>query len=203
MTTKDDAEKTDVEPVQIWSAKELEAEFNTMLKAYRDKETEMNWEAREKAITRLRGILRGNASEKYLDTLIPLMKQMVDGIVKALPLHRAPLYRAKYEEHTTTSIGTTTTTTRGLGLLGKLHDLLLPLYRSKFRQYTATLGSLEQQDSLDELNQPDTSNDNSTELVLERLRGSYRFSGEMFVGTVNRNVLTKSLYEQRTSLRTR
>jgi hypothetical protein len=57
-----------------------------MLKAYSDKETEMNWEARERAITRLRGILRGNAPEKYIDTLIPLMKHMVDGIVKAVSI---------------------------------------------------------------------------------------------------------------------
>jgi hypothetical protein len=56
-----------------------------MLKAYHDKETEFNWEARDQSITRLRGILRGNATEPpYLEVLMPCMKQMVDGIVKAV-----------------------------------------------------------------------------------------------------------------------
>ncbi|KAF1807513.1 clasp N terminal-domain-containing protein [Mucor lusitanicus] len=85
-------ESTDVDPVQIWSAKDLEAEFNKMLKAYHDKETEFNWEARDQAITRLRGILRGNATESpYLEVLMPCMKQMVDGIVKAVESLRTQL----------------------------------------------------------------------------------------------------------------
>lgn len=68
----------------------MEAEFSKMLKAYHDKETEFNWEARDQSITRLRGILRGNATESpYLEVLMPCMKQMVDGIVKAVSLHYA------------------------------------------------------------------------------------------------------------------
>lgn len=56
-----------------------------MLKAYHDKETEFNWEARDQSVTRLRGILRGNATEPpYLEVLMPCMKQVVDGIVKAV-----------------------------------------------------------------------------------------------------------------------
>ncbi|EPB92703.1 hypothetical protein HMPREF1544_00432 [Mucor circinelloides 1006PhL] len=85
-------ESTDVDPVQIWSAKDLEAEFSKMLKAYHDKETEFNWEARDQSITRLRGILRGNATESpYLEVLMPCMKQMVDGIVKAVESLRTQL----------------------------------------------------------------------------------------------------------------
>lgn len=56
-----------------------------MLKAYHDKETEFNWEARDKSITRLRALLRGNAIEPpYLEVLVPGIKQLVDGIVKAV-----------------------------------------------------------------------------------------------------------------------
>jgi hypothetical protein len=63
----------------------LEGEFVPMLKAYHDKETEFNWEAREKSITRLRAILRGNATEPpYLEVLVQCMKQMVDGIIKGV-----------------------------------------------------------------------------------------------------------------------
>lgn len=61
-----------------------------MQEAYRDKETEYNWEARDKALTRLRGILRGNASDKYHDSLMLGVRQMVDGILKAVSLFSSP-----------------------------------------------------------------------------------------------------------------
>ncbi|CAO3698068.1 unnamed protein product [Rhizopus stolonifer] len=80
-----------IEAVQVYSAKELDHEFTDMLKCYRDKETEFNWEAREKAIIRLRGILRGNATEAYLDTLVQGIKQMVDGMIKAVESLRTQL----------------------------------------------------------------------------------------------------------------
>lgn len=60
-----------------------------MLKAYRDKETELNWEERAKSGTRLRGLLRGNATEApYLEVLLQCVKQMVDGIVKAVSIQK-------------------------------------------------------------------------------------------------------------------
>ncbi|KAI8366943.1 clasp N terminal-domain-containing protein [Choanephora cucurbitarum] len=63
-----------------------------MLKAYHDKETEFNWEAREKAISRMKGLLRGNATEPaYLDVLVHGIKQMVDGIIKAVESLRTQL----------------------------------------------------------------------------------------------------------------
>lgn len=77
---------------KIWSAKELDAEFATMLAAFRDRETEHNWEVRDKYITRLRGILRGNAQDKYLDNLLLGVRQMVDGILKAVRYYFILLY---------------------------------------------------------------------------------------------------------------
>lgn len=66
-----------------------------MLKAYRDKETELNWEDRAKSNTRLRGLLRGNATEApYLDVLLACVKQMVDGIVKAVSFLKREIGRA-------------------------------------------------------------------------------------------------------------
>ncbi|KAI8384234.1 clasp N terminal-domain-containing protein [Radiomyces spectabilis] len=62
-----------------------------MAALFRDKETEHNWDSREKAITRLRGILRGDASEKYLDTLMAGIRQMVDGIIKSVESLRTTL----------------------------------------------------------------------------------------------------------------
>lgn len=59
-----------------------------MLESFRNKETEFNWESREKYIIRIRGLLRGNATEPpYLEVLVQCMKQMVDGITKAVSLY--------------------------------------------------------------------------------------------------------------------
>ncbi|KAG0174960.1 suppressor of tub2 mutation [Apophysomyces sp. BC1021] len=91
MTVKEEADKTDVDAVQIWSPKGLQEEFASMIEAYRDKETEHNWEARERYITRLRGILRGNSVEKYPDVLTAGIRQMVDGILKAVESLRTTL----------------------------------------------------------------------------------------------------------------
>ncbi|KAI8975170.1 clasp N terminal-domain-containing protein [Mycotypha africana] len=88
---KDDA-TSDVDPIQIHSVKELDNEFTFMLKAYADKETEFNWEARERALTRMKGLLRGNATEPpYLEVFIPYMRQMIDGIIKAVESLRTQL----------------------------------------------------------------------------------------------------------------
>lgn len=58
-----------------------------MLEAFQHKETEFNWEAREKYIIRIRGLLRGNATETpYVEVMVHCMKQMVDGITKAVSL---------------------------------------------------------------------------------------------------------------------
>ncbi|KAI9279561.1 clasp N terminal-domain-containing protein [Sporodiniella umbellata] len=80
-----------VDAVQIDSAKELEHEFTQMLVCFRDKETELNWESREKALGRLRGLLRGNAPEVYLESLVQGLRQMTDGIVKAVESLRTQL----------------------------------------------------------------------------------------------------------------
>ncbi|KAG2224308.1 hypothetical protein INT45_012877, partial [Circinella minor] len=73
------------------SAKELDAEFASMQTVFRDKETEHNWEARDKSVTRLRGIIRGDANEKYHDSFILGLRQMVDGIIKGVESLRTSL----------------------------------------------------------------------------------------------------------------
>ncbi|KAG1158767.1 hypothetical protein G6F37_005496 [Rhizopus arrhizus] len=82
---------TDVDAIQVHSAKDLEHEFSEMLKCYNDKETEHNWEARERSITQIRGFLRGNAPEAYLDVLVHGIRNMVDGIIKAVESLRTQL----------------------------------------------------------------------------------------------------------------
>ncbi|KAI9013380.1 clasp N terminal-domain-containing protein [Phycomyces nitens] len=93
MTAKEEFVEADVDPVQlqIASVKDLEAEAVPMIQAYKDKETEYNWEAREKSALRLRGILRGNAPERFPDALQASMRQMVDGIIKGIESLRTSL----------------------------------------------------------------------------------------------------------------
>ncbi|KAI9498131.1 clasp N terminal-domain-containing protein [Zychaea mexicana] len=90
MTLRDKKEP-DIEAIQFTSAKELDAEVNAMLTVFRDRETEHNWEARDKSVTRLRGVLRGDSNEKYHDSLILGLRQMVDGIIKAVESLRTSL----------------------------------------------------------------------------------------------------------------
>ena len=67
-----------------------------MLAVYRDKETEHNWEARDKSVTRLRAILRGDSNEKFHDNLLLGFRQMVDGIIKAVSTKKHALLLKNY-----------------------------------------------------------------------------------------------------------
>ncbi|KAI8328645.1 clasp N terminal-domain-containing protein [Chlamydoabsidia padenii] len=62
-----------------------------MAAVFKDKESEHNWESRHKDIIRLRGLLRGNAPEKYLDAVVFGLRLMVDGITKSTESLRTTL----------------------------------------------------------------------------------------------------------------
>ncbi|KAG6833770.1 hypothetical protein H0H87_001202 [Tephrocybe sp. NHM501043] len=68
-------ESSDIQPVYIASAKDLENEFASMLKPFEGKETEHNWSAREQAILRVRGMLKGDVHIRYPDTFITVLKE--------------------------------------------------------------------------------------------------------------------------------
>ncbi|KAL4241509.1 CLASP family protein [Abortiporus biennis] len=71
---------SDVKPVYIASSRDLENEFAAMLKYFEGKETEHNWAAREKSIVRVRGMLKGDAHERFLETFLAGLK---DGFLGA------------------------------------------------------------------------------------------------------------------------
>ncbi|KAI9244500.1 clasp N terminal-domain-containing protein [Sporodiniella umbellata] len=62
-----------------------------MQKCYADKETEHNWEIRERSIIRIGGILRGNSPKAYCDVLVQGLRTMVDGVIKAVESLRTQL----------------------------------------------------------------------------------------------------------------
>ncbi|KAG6855051.1 hypothetical protein C0991_005980 [Blastosporella zonata] len=68
-------ESSDIQPVYIASIKDLENEFVAMLKPFEGKETEHNWSAREQAILRVRGMLKGDVHLRYLDAFLLSLKE--------------------------------------------------------------------------------------------------------------------------------
>ncbi|KAL0572246.1 suppressor of tub2 mutation [Marasmius crinis-equi] len=70
---------SDVSPVYIASARDLENEFASMAKPFDGKETEHNWSTREQAIQRVRGMLKGDVHNRYLDVFLACLK---DGFIQ-------------------------------------------------------------------------------------------------------------------------
>ncbi|KNZ74412.1 Protein STU1 [Termitomyces sp. J132] len=84
-------ESADIQPVYIASIRDLENEFAVMSKPFeaspylileqsvQGKETEHNWAAREQAVLRVRGMLKGDVHLRYMDIFLVLLK---DGFIQ-------------------------------------------------------------------------------------------------------------------------
>ncbi|KAF9468966.1 clasp N terminal-domain-containing protein [Collybia nuda] len=78
-------ENAEIQPVYITSSRDLENEFAAMLKPFEGKETEHNWAAREQAILRVRGMLKGDIHSRYMDTFLVCLKEgFIQWSLKAL-----------------------------------------------------------------------------------------------------------------------
>ncbi|THG98554.1 hypothetical protein EW026_g3639 [Hermanssonia centrifuga] len=76
---------SDVKSVYITSSRDLENEFASMLKHFDGKETEHNWAAREQAIMRVRGMLKGEVHERYPETFLQgLIQGFISASIKTL-----------------------------------------------------------------------------------------------------------------------
>ncbi|KAH6915150.1 clasp N terminal-domain-containing protein [Coprinopsis sp. MPI-PUGE-AT-0042] len=64
----------DVKAVYIASSRELESEFQAMAKPFEGKESEHNWSARESAIQRVRGMIKGDVHNRYPDVFFAGLK---------------------------------------------------------------------------------------------------------------------------------
>ncbi|KAJ7283886.1 clasp N terminal-domain-containing protein [Mycena rebaudengoi] len=67
-------EATDIKPVYIASNRDLENEFAAMQKPFDGKESEHNWADRERAIIRVRGMVKGDVHLRYTDTFLACLK---------------------------------------------------------------------------------------------------------------------------------
>ncbi|KAF8631147.1 hypothetical protein AX15_002493 [Amanita polypyramis BW_CC] len=68
-------ENSEIRPVFIASSRDLENEFASMAKPFEGRETEHNWGARDQAITRVRGMLKGGVYQRFSDAFITLLKE--------------------------------------------------------------------------------------------------------------------------------
>lgn len=73
-----------VQAVYVASSRDLDAEFAEMLKSFEGKETEHNWAPRDQAITRVRGMLKGEVHVRYAETFISHLKSFIDASLKTL-----------------------------------------------------------------------------------------------------------------------
>ncbi|KAH7922895.1 hypothetical protein BV22DRAFT_1197100 [Leucogyrophana mollusca] len=73
-TPSNDSAST-VEPAFIASSRDLENEFAAFVKPFEGKETEHNWAARERAIQRVRGMIKGDIHNRYPDVFLLSLKE--------------------------------------------------------------------------------------------------------------------------------
>jgi CLIP-associating protein 1/2 len=78
------SEMEHVEACMIASKGDLEHEFQNMIPAFEGRESEQNWNLRDKHITRMRGLLRGNAYNEYPTVFMNGIITLQSGIIKGV-----------------------------------------------------------------------------------------------------------------------
>ena len=71
-----------MDPIHIYTQRELEDALRDMAPCYEGRESETNWLARDKNCTKLRRILKGNAPSEFHAAFIVGIKSLLDGILK-------------------------------------------------------------------------------------------------------------------------
>ncbi|KAG5356044.1 Protein STU1 [Yarrowia sp. B02] len=80
-----------IPPENVYSASDLESKFQNMHAAFHDKESEKNWSQREKHVTQIRKLLRGNALNDYPTHFSAAYKSVIDGVLKSATSLRTTL----------------------------------------------------------------------------------------------------------------
>ncbi|KAF2450244.1 hypothetical protein P171DRAFT_468629 [Karstenula rhodostoma CBS 690.94] len=75
-------EPVSMDPLHIYTQRELEDIFRDMGPPFEGKESEQNWIARDKNTTKLRRITKGNAPSEFHGTFVAGVKSILDGILK-------------------------------------------------------------------------------------------------------------------------
>jgi CLIP-associating protein 1/2 len=75
-------ETVTMDPIHIYTQRELEDIFRDMAPPFEGRENEQNWIGRDKNTTKLRRILKGNAPTEFHGAFIIGIKSLLDGILK-------------------------------------------------------------------------------------------------------------------------
>jgi CLIP-associating protein 1/2 len=75
-------EVVSMDPLHIYTQRELEDLFRDMAPPFEGRESEQNWLARDKNTTKLRRILMGNAPTEFPVAFVAGIKSLLDGILK-------------------------------------------------------------------------------------------------------------------------
>ena len=75
-------EEIPMDPIFVHSQRELEDTFSDMLPHFEGRESEENWGNRDKSVTKMRRLLKGNAPTDYHTLFMSSMKHMQAGIIK-------------------------------------------------------------------------------------------------------------------------
>lgn len=70
-----------MDPLYVHTQRELEGMFQDMQPHFVGKETEQNWQARDKAVTKLRRLISGNAPTDFHLAFLTGVRSMLDGIL--------------------------------------------------------------------------------------------------------------------------
>ncbi|RAK82943.1 ARM repeat-containing protein [Aspergillus costaricaensis CBS 115574] len=75
---------SDVEPIIVSSAREIDEFVRLMTPYFEGRESEDNWVHREKSVITLRRLTHGNAPHAYSQTFVAAIKSILDGIFKVV-----------------------------------------------------------------------------------------------------------------------
>lgn len=76
------AEVVPMDPIHIYTQRELDEIFRQMAPHFEGKENEQNWLPRDKSVLKLRRITKGNAPTEFHAAFIAGIKSILDGILK-------------------------------------------------------------------------------------------------------------------------
>ncbi|WPG97296.1 protein stu1 [Acrodontium crateriforme] len=71
-----------MDPLYVHSQREMEDTFRDMLPHFEGKESEQNWMPRDKAVLKVRRLLKGNAANEFHHAFMAGIKSMAEGILK-------------------------------------------------------------------------------------------------------------------------
>lgn len=78
-------------PVDVKDVEDFYLTMNNLFNAFEGKETEFNWNIREKNIVKLRSIIRGNASRMFMHEIVTSLREHSESICKAVNSLRTTL----------------------------------------------------------------------------------------------------------------